>query len=110
VRCGRPVEGLKQFCDECSALQQQPIFSPAPASGTAPPSASATARASGPVNCPNCGGTVPEFAIYCPDCGSAVGTMLTATKKEFAGFWMRFLASIVDSIIVGWLISGGVSH
>jgi uncharacterized RDD family membrane protein YckC len=51
--------------------------------------------------CPNCGRKNDEAARFCQSCGSE----LTVPSREsgavsYAGFWKRFAALIIDSIVV----------
>ncbi len=75
--------------------------------------------------CPRCGSPVREGARFCGNCGTAVtaaqpfvgpaetemmlgphpgaaGTIAAATNQpmQYAGFWIRFLAAFIDSIVV----------
>jgi len=94
IRCGKPVEGLTQFCVDCLAQQreQTPLGSPIPP----------TAR---PAGCPRCGTPVPDGAAFCGYCGAPVsgagpGAAGIVAGVEYAGFWMRFAAFIIDAIIL----------
>lgn len=61
--------------------------------------------------CPNCGQENPAEARFCAACGSmleAAGSAtgappetLPITTFEYAGFWMRFGAWLIDLVIVG---------
>ncbi len=71
--------------------------------------------------CPECGAKLEPDDEFCPDCGAKIPKGKKAEEKEapktatakaaasvapspsgvrFAGFWIRFLARLVDSIIV----------
>ena len=104
IRCGAPVDGLTQFCDDCAATQPRPVYSPAPPSAESPaqtsvPSPSVTAQ-----HCERCGSLIPGYAAFCPACGNAIARA-SPSEMLYAGFWMRFLASIVDGIIIGILVN-----
>jgi uncharacterized RDD family membrane protein YckC len=53
------------------------------------------------VQCKNCGNELPEGAVYCPKCGAAVGG---ATQLTLAFWGERFLAWLIDVIILGIII------
>ena len=74
--------------------------------------------------CSGCGAAIPEGSQFCPSCGQRVGVappawsgatdVETATTYTYAGFWLRFVATIIDLIIVsvvsafiGAIIAGG---
>lgn len=46
------------------------------------------------VVCPSCGQSAPASARFCPECAQELGGLV------YAGFWIRFLASIIDSLIL----------
>src|SRR5215471_7240324 len=55
--------------------------------------------------CPNCGKQNEDTARYCQICGAALQTQtapafVSATATEYAGFWRRFAAIIIDWIIL----------
>ena len=55
--------------------------------------------------CPNCGKQNEDTARYCQICGSALQAqaapaVLSSMVGEYAGFWRRFLAIIIDAIIL----------
>ena len=60
--------------------------------------------------CPNCGTANRETAHFCVACGTTLqhNTMdyLQPVFMEYAGFWRRFGANFVDSIILA--IAGGL--
>ena len=62
--------------------------------------------------CSKCGATVPEAVAVCPACGQPTGMVpayagapgavaVAAQRVVYAGFWLRFVAWIIDRIIVG---------
>src|SRR5207244_1144403 len=60
--------------------------------------------------CPNCGKQNEDTARYCQICGSALQAqtapaVLSSMVGEYAGFWRRFLAIVIDAIILS-LASG----
>ena len=68
--------------------------------------------------CSKCGATVPEGVSFCPTCGQATGGVTPAAAipaprtapvypaaigvppVEYAGFWLRFVAWIIDRIVL----------
>jgi uncharacterized RDD family membrane protein YckC len=68
------------------------------------------------MNCPNCGTENSEGARFCRGCGGNLGTG-TATMggggayaavatPEYAGFWIRVIAYIIDAIVLN--VVGGI--
>ena len=55
--------------------------------------------------CAYCGHEISESAASCPNCGhpvdAPVGPPPSTTTGELAGFWIRFLSLIIDSLLVG---------
>lgn len=60
--------------------------------------------------CPECGVRNNDQVTVCTECGTELNPEINETvgeetgvesRKEYAGFWMRFLAFFVDSIILG---------
>jgi uncharacterized RDD family membrane protein YckC len=58
--------------------------------------------------CPVCGATLASAAQFCGNCGTSLapagtiapGPAASAAGVEYAGFWMRFVGFIIDSIIL----------
>ena len=58
--------------------------------------------------CGNCGKRISKDSKFCSFCGKSTGlaksedfeTKKGTVEKEFAGFWIRFLAYIIDYIII----------
>jgi uncharacterized RDD family membrane protein YckC len=55
--------------------------------------------------CPNCGAALIAGAEFCGSCGARVSgaagpTPSAAAAGEYAGFWIRLVASIIDGIIL----------
>jgi uncharacterized RDD family membrane protein YckC len=68
--------------------------------------------------CSKCGAAVPEGVSFCPNCGQATGGVTPAAampavrsapaypaaaatpRVEYAGFWLRFVAWIIDRIVL----------
>ncbi len=57
--------------------------------------------------CSKCGVTVPDGAVICPACGQATGGVAAPAYAVarplvvYAGFWLRFVAWIIDRILLG---------
>ena len=54
--------------------------------------------------CSKCGVQNPDDAKFCSGCGSQLGTGLVVSEEPptyYAGFWRRFVATLIDSIISG---------
>ena len=57
--------------------------------------------------CSKCGVTVPDGAVVCPACGQATGGVAAPVYAAarplvvYAGFWLRFVAWIIDRILLG---------
>jgi uncharacterized RDD family membrane protein YckC len=51
-----------------------------------------------PERCPNCRSPLPPDAMFCGSCGYKIAP---SSRVEYAGFWMRFVAAIVDGFILG---------
>lgn len=68
--------------------------------------------------CPRCGKSVEEGIQYCPSCGQEVGAAITSAPgssviapgatsvaaqapRQYGGFWVRFVAYLVDGLIIG---------
>ena len=56
--------------------------------------------------CRNCGAKVPEEATYCPNCGTPVAVAAAALSSPvLAGWGERFVAYLIDMIILGIIIA-----
>ena len=57
--------------------------------------------------CSKCGATVPEAVAACPACGQPTGGVAAPAyaaavpRVVYAGFWLRFVAWILDRILIG---------
>jgi uncharacterized RDD family membrane protein YckC len=72
-KCGAALAGDSAFCQSCGTPVARPILAPASAPGTA----------------------------VSPHAG--VGAIAYATNVTYAGFWLRFVAYLVDSFLVGFV-------
>ena len=56
--------------------------------------------------CTKCGATLSDDAKFCPHCGTPAGfapaPAITAQPRRFhyAGFWIRFVAYLIDQIVI----------
>lgn len=55
--------------------------------------------------CTRCGATIDEGAAFCPSCGNPVVPVSAAApvaevRTAYAGFWLRFVAWLIDSLIL----------
>lgn len=50
--------------------------------------------------CKKCGSDVADDADYCPSCGAGINV----NELELAGFGERFIAYIIDAMIVGFVV------
>ena len=58
--------------------------------------------------CRNCGAEHPDTAEFCPTCGVATaGGGAYAAPVTYAGFWRRFAAWVIDSLIL--IIPAGIA-
>src|SRR5262245_5000498 len=58
-----------------------------------------------PMICPNCGKQNDDVAAYCQVCGvtltsKSISPGASKNAQEYAGFWIRFVALIIDAVIV----------
>ncbi len=66
--------------------------------------------------CSRCGAATPEGAVFCGSCGQSLGAPAPAAapgypvqvapaaamyRPLYAGFWLRFVAYIIDALIIG---------
>lgn len=78
---------MAQFCEQCLATNE-PELLPTPSRAT---DESPRVEA---VRCASCGALAEGNANYCPSCGSQL------TNVEYAGFWLRFAALLVDGVVL----------
>ncbi len=63
--------------------------------------------------CSKCGASVAENTVFCTVCGqstsvrpsapavSPTGAVPTSSPAQYAGFWLRFVAYFIDSVVAG---------
>lgn len=65
------------------------------------------------MRCQVCGEENPAEARFCANCGAALVTAAEQPAPEvaakYAGFWIRFIAAIIDGIVL-WVISFGLLY
>lgn len=89
IRCTRVATTGDQFCEKCRSADE--LVS------RAEPTTALDAT------CASCGSPVAyEGARFCSSCGSE----LSAQEARYAGFWMRFLAYVIDMTLLGTLTVG----
>ena len=70
--------------------------------------------------CPKCGAEIPEGKAFCPGCGQAlisaeapsepdsttaeIARRATSTTVKYAGFWLRFLAFVIDWVALSFVL------
>jgi uncharacterized RDD family membrane protein YckC len=58
------------------------------------------------IACPSCATANEDHAVYCQGCGSAIKPVTpesipeARTSQAYGGFWIRFVAWIIDSLVV----------
>lgn len=118
---GAPEHGGVPFGEPAAAPPLAPQSSaPAPMTATAvavsPHEASPVAgpetiplQADGVKTCPDCGSLSPMTAAVCPNCGAVIGELreqLSRLKRyDYGGFWARFAAYVLDSILLGFAMA-----
>ncbi len=80
LRCGSPTQGVAQYCLVCQEQLRQEG-----------PLTAATST----LSCSSCGSALSTGARFCQNCGTQL------TGFVYAGFWIRLLASFVDTLILG---------
>ena len=59
--------------------------------------------------CSKCGANIADDSKFCPSCGTATAIAATPAEKplEYAGFWRRWVAYIIDQLILAipkWIL------
>lgn len=55
--------------------------------------------------CPQCGSQNDDSAVFCRICGNQLSSPQPTVRtkvSEYAGFWRRFVASLIDGIVI-WI-------
>jgi uncharacterized RDD family membrane protein YckC len=50
--------------------------------------------------CSKCGAAMANAAAFCSTCGQAFPVYAAVQRVEYAGFWLRFLAYVIDSAVM----------
>ncbi len=98
--CSEHFDDATGMCSDCIAAQTNL----GPALETDIPSSGPWAQARPSVACHNCGSRLRQGVRYCPQCGSeqAAGPVTSASGEvEYMGFWVRFVATVIDAVITG---------
>ena len=127
--CGHANPPEAHFCGNCGASLSTAVeVSPAPEPGDAAAvqaalSTSATPQQSVTAHCRRCGYANPAAGAFCGNCGSSLSAEETSSPRsaaavgpidataaptegvEYAGFWRRAVAWLVDSVILYLSIS-----
>lgn len=112
LRSPETKAGITANCPGCG----EPVTVPDQGTATAvesPAVPSPAAPATHP--CPMCGETIEVRAPQCPFCGESFGAepgsgLSEDREWEYGGFWLRFVATFVDGIVIAipnWLIMFG---
>ena len=57
------------------------------------------------MDCPNCGRENAADNRFCENCGSKLTQVTEYPELTYAGFWLRFIAWIIDYVLVGLVSS-----
>ena len=109
AQCGTEFGVSARFCPNCGAVAGASASRPAPAPTpraneyAVPPHApqpAAQPPSGAPFLCARCGSQISPGTNFCPRCGnSAVAVSAVANRTAYAGFWVRFVADMIDSAI-----------
>jgi len=91
--CGSEVSESAEFCTNCGASLAQ---------------ATKERREAKMLYCRNCGAKLPEGAAYCSNCGTPVAplpSVAPVAKLELPGWGERFVAWLIDIIILGAILT-----
>jgi len=110
IRCGNPMLGVAQFCEDCvgeKRAEEEARAQRAAEVAAQRSAASATAVGTSSRICPSCGNSVNPGANFCAWCRTQLrdDVALAHRKVEYAGFWIRLLAQLIDSTIMGFIAS-----
>ena len=101
IRCGTPSQGTGQYCANCAEQKRTEEAE------RAERVAKAIADRPGPQSttgslCPGCGMWASNDARFCGYCRYQFGTLPGHLQQlQYAGFWIRLVAFIIDAIILG---------
>lgn len=108
LRCGTSIDGNAQFCAACEELEKAKSASGGSASSSRCTSCGSNVsqemrhcpscgRALGFLTCPSCRSPAPSDAIHCPSCRYRLAAQTTV---DYAGFWLRLAANLIDGVIL----------
>jgi uncharacterized RDD family membrane protein YckC len=113
IRCGSPASGSGQYCQNCveqkraEEAERAQRVAQAIADRPAPQSTTGTL-------CPACGMWASKDARFCGYCRFQFGAMPGRLQQmEYAGFWIRLVAFIIDGFIlgaIGFVIGAAVTN
>ncbi len=100
--CGNEFSAGTKFCPNCGAMagaapSRQAEYNPPPPGTRAysPPSMAL------PLLCGRCGSQVAAGTNFCPHCGNSAGAApIAADEGRYAGFGIRLLADMIDTIVL----------
>jgi uncharacterized RDD family membrane protein YckC len=101
IRCGTPSQGTGQYCANCAEQKRAEEAERAERVAKAIADRPAPQSTTGSL-CPGCGMWASNDARFCGYCRYQFGTLPGHLQTlEYAGFWIRLVAFIIDRIILG---------
>jgi len=111
--CGDQNPETSKFCQSCGAKFSDSLAPPTSDQLTKCPQCSGENQ-SGAKLCSHCGTLLPEQSSAVPPAGQPFGP---PPRVDYAGFWRRFVAFIIDMIAIGivtslirWITGGSTVH
>ncbi len=113
AQCGTEFGVSARFCPNCGAVAGASASRPGPGPGPAPtpraneyaapphaPQPAAQPPSGAPFLCARCGSQISPGTNFCPRCGNSATVVSAVTDRTaYAGFWVRFVADMIDSVI-----------
>lgn len=101
IRCGTPSQGTGQYCANCAEQKRIEEAERAERVAKAIADRPATQSTTGTL-CPGCGMWASNDARFCGYCRYQFGVLPSHLQQlQYAGFWIRLVAFIIDRIILG---------